>query len=133
MAHSIKRPDMIISPQTIRHSQKFGDQQKKTSGADFDKFLQKEVQKQEGVKFSAHAAKRLESRHINLSENQQAKLNDAVNIAKDKGVKDSLILMNQLALVVNVRNRTVITAMDSTQMNGGMFTNIDGAMIINEK
>jgi len=133
MAHSIKRPDMIISPKSIQHSQKFGDHKKKASGADFDQLLQKEVQKQGGVKFSAHAAKRLESRQINLSENQHAKLNDAVDQAKDKGVKDSLILMNKLALVVNVKNRTVITAMDSSQMNGGMFTNIDGAMIINEK
>lgn len=133
MAHSVKRPDMIISPKPIHHAHKIGEQGKKTAKTNFDQLLQKEVQKQEGVKFSAHAAKRLESRHINFSENQQAKLNDAVNQAKNKGVKDSLILMNQLALVVNIKNRTVITAMDSSQMNGGMFTNIDGAMIINEK
>lgn len=124
---------MIISPKPVHHSQKYGVHKRKVSGADFDQLLQKEVRKQEGVRFSAHAVKRLESRHINLSENQQARLNDAVNQAKDKGLKDSLILMNQLALVVNVRNRTVITAMDSSQMNGGIFTNIDGAMIINEK
>ena len=74
----------------------------------------------------------MESRQISLTEQQHQKLEQAVSNAENKGVKDSLILLNRLALIVNVKNRTVITAIDENQMNGGVFTNIDSAMIISE-
>ncbi len=132
MTHSIQKPDMIISPRPVHTGQGVDHRQKKTKAVDFDNYFQQEIKKQEGVRFSAHAAKRLQSRQITITENQQHKLDEAVEKAQSKGVRDSLILLNQLALVVNVKNRTVITAMDQSQMNGNMFTNIDGAMIISE-
>jgi len=134
MANTINKPDMIISPQTIRGNQNLtrpvGTQS--GSGEPFERILQQEAQRQAGVRFSAHAAKRLQSRQILLTDQQQEKLTQAVDQAASKGVKDSLILLNKLAFVVNIKNRTVITAMDDTQLNGGVFTNIDGAMIISD-
>lgn len=83
-----------------------------------------------GLKFSQHAIQRLNSRNIQLDGNDLAKLSGAVDKAAQKGARDSLILMNNLALVVSVKNRTVITAMDGTNIRDNVFTNIDSAVIV---
>lgn len=83
-----------------------------------------------GVKFSQHAIQRLNSRNITLDGNDLAKLSGAVDKAAQKGARDSLILMNNLALVVSVKNRTVITAMDGNNIRDNVFTNIDSAVIV---
>lgn len=82
------------------------------------------------LKFSKHAANRLLDRNISLSEDQLQKLNDATSKAGEKGIKESLVLMDSLAFVVNVPNNTVITALDKSETNLNVFTNIDGAVII---
>jgi len=84
----------------------------------------------EGVKFSAHATERLFNRKINLSQNDIARLNDAVSKAGSKGSTDSLILMNDLAFVVSVKNNTVVTAMSSEQLKDNVITNIDSTVFI---
>ena len=58
------------------------------------------------------------------------KVNEALDRAAAKGVEDTLVLTSNAALIVNVPNRTVITAMDRSQMSGNVFTNIDGAVIV---
>ncbi|WP_243374376.1 TIGR02530 family flagellar biosynthesis protein [Geotalea sp. SG265] len=83
----------------------------------------------QGVKFSQHALERLKARGINLSETDMKKLEHAVDDVAQKGGRDSLVLMGDAALVVSVKNRTVVTAMDKTQMAGNVFTNIDSAVI----
>lgn len=83
-----------------------------------------------GVKFSQHALQRLQTRNIQFSKSDLDKLNNAVDKAAQKGSRDSLILMNDTALVVSVKNRTVITAMDGVSMKDNVFTNIDSAVII---
>ncbi len=83
-----------------------------------------------GLKFSQHAIQRLNSRNIQLDGNDLAKLSGAVDKAAEKGARDSLILMNNLALVVSVKNRTVITAMDGNNIRDNVFTNIDSAVIV---
>jgi flagellar operon protein len=82
------------------------------------------------VKFSAHAQQRLESRNINLSPTDLAKISEAVDRAAQKGSQDSLIMMENLAFVVSVKNKMVITAMDSINMKDHVFTKIDSAVII---
>ncbi len=82
------------------------------------------------VKFSKHAANRLNDRNISLSVEQLQKLNDATSKAGEKGIKESLVLMDQLAFVVNIPNNTVVTALDKSETNLNIFTNIDGAVII---
>ena len=82
------------------------------------------------LKFSKHAAGRLTSRNIELDENQISRLQDGMQKANAKGIKDSLVLVDKLAFIVNVPSKTVITAMDSNETEENIFTNIDGAVIV---
>lgn len=82
------------------------------------------------LKFSQHAQERLKSRHIALGETEIKQLQDAVNRARAKGARESLVLMGDLALVVSVKNNTVITAVDGASLRENVFTNIDSAVII---
>jgi flagellar operon protein len=83
----------------------------------------------EPVKFSKHAANRLSDRNIELTQDQMDRLNQGKIEAGEKGIHDSLILIDQLAFIVNVPNNTVVTAMDQTENKSNVFTNIDGAVI----
>ena len=94
----------------------------KTSDVSFEDVLRQQ--------FSKHAAQRLESRNISLSEEQNARLEDGVEQAHAKGIKDSLVLVDSLAFIVNVPSKTVVTAMDQTETQSNTFTNIDGAVIM---
>ncbi|OAB41339.1 TIGR02530 family flagellar biosynthesis protein [Paenibacillus glacialis] len=91
----------------------------------FDQLLQKNM-----LKFSNHATKRLEQRGIEIPGEQLARISDAVDQAAAKGSKESLILLNDMALIVNIPNRTVVTAMDGGSMKDNVFTKIDSAVII---
>lgn len=81
------------------------------------------------LKFSAHAQKRLNANGIKLSAQQIQQLEDAVNKLATKGGKESLVIMKDLAFVVSVANKTVITAIDNARMEENVFTNIDSAVI----
>lgn len=83
----------------------------------------------ESLKFSKHAVNRLSDRNIELTKEQMARLEHGKIEASEKGIKDSLILIDQLAFIVNVPNNTVVTAMDQTENKSNVFTNIDGAVI----
>lgn len=102
---------------------------KKTEGG-FERILQDKLQQNLELKVSKHAEMRLKSRNINLSKAQMEKISQAVSKAEQKGVKDSLLLVDDIALVVNIKNRTVITAADRNELKENVFTNIDGAVII---
>jgi flagellar operon protein len=102
------------------------------SGVGFDRVFQKQLDAADEIKFSAHALKRLESRQIVLNHRDLTLLKDAVNRAEAKGAKESLILMDRLALVVSVKNRTVITAVDDHNLTDNIFTNIDSAVIVRQ-
>ena len=91
----------------------------------FDNIFQEELQK---IKFSSHAQKRLETRNIQLNSEEMAKIQNAVEKAESKGSKDSLVMMNDTAFVVNVPNRTVVTALQVGQDNDNVFTNIDSVV-----
>jgi flagellar operon protein len=82
------------------------------------------------LNFSKHAAMRLTDRNIDLTEDMNRRLENGVEQAGKKGVCDSLVLVDSLAFIVNVPSRTVVTAMDQTETNSNVFTNIDGAVII---
>ena len=98
----------------------------KTGDVSFEEVLRQKQQ----LKFSKHAEKRLESRNISLSDEQNARLADGVEQAGAKGIKDSLVLIDSLAFIVNVPSKTVVTAMDQTETQANIFTNIDGAVIM---
>ncbi len=84
----------------------------------------------EALKISAHAEKRLQERKITLSAADLEKISRAVDLAAAKGVRDSLIIYGDLALVASVKNRTVVTALNNEAAAGRVFTNIDGAIVI---
>ncbi|MDP2301431.1 MAG: TIGR02530 family flagellar biosynthesis protein [Ignavibacteria bacterium] len=97
----------------------------KNSLENFDSIFKEELEK---VKFSNHALKRLESRNIQLDDFELNKIESAVNRAELKGSKDSLVMMRDKAFIVNIPNRTVITAMQVGEEQDNVFTNIDSVV-----
>lgn len=93
-------------------------------------FEQKQLLENSPLKFSKHASARLNERNINLTGSQLDRLNAGTQAAGEKGIQESLVLMDQLAFIVNVKNQTVITAMDQKDASQNVFTNIDGAVIV---
>ena len=84
----------------------------------------------DSLKFSKHASSRLKDRDIELTGSQIDRLNAGMQKANEKGINESLVLMDQMAFIVNVKNSTVITAMNETEIKDNVFTNIDGAIIV---
>jgi flagellar operon protein len=82
------------------------------------------------LKFSAHALERIRDRSIPMGPDLMGRLEKAVDTAAKKGAKDSLILSQDTAFIVSVKNKTVITVLDKNQMNGNVFTNIDSTVLI---
>lgn len=82
------------------------------------------------IKFSQHAQQRLQVRNIELGPGDLEAINRAIDLAAAKGSRDSLVLYRDLALIVSVRNRTVVTAIDGQRMKENVFTNIDSAVIV---
>ena len=85
---------------------------------------------QGSVKFSKHASDRLATRDIRLEKEQIDRLNDGIARAEMKGIKESLMIMDKLAFIVNVPSGTVVTALDPSVSSEQVFTNIDGAVIV---
>lgn len=81
------------------------------------------------IQWSAHALARLRQRGIELDVGQHLRLETAVDKAAAKGAKDALVLLDDTAMVVSVKNRTVITALGMHQAKENVFTNIDSAVI----
>ena len=82
------------------------------------------------LKFTKHAGERLDERDIQLTSEQMNRLEEGTDKASSKGIKESLILMDNMAFIVNTQSKTVITAMDQNNNENNIYTNIDGAVII---
>lgn len=107
-----------------------GQRTNKAEGSDrpsFDQVLQ--TQLGYGLKFSAHAQRRLAERSIKLDGQALERLDKAVERANEKGSRESLVLLQDMAFVVSVKNRTVITALDGDQAKDNVFTNVDSVVI----
>lgn len=102
-----------------------------SSGVSFEEILKQkqDVTENSELKFSKHASMRLEDRHISLSQEQSERLETGVLKASEKGMNESLVIVDSLAFIVSVPNKTVVTAVDQTESDGNIFTNIDGAVI----
>ncbi|GAB4171509.1 MAG: TIGR02530 family flagellar biosynthesis protein [Calditrichia bacterium] len=105
------------------------------AGKPFADLLQEKIDELQDVdvKFSAHAQSRMISRNIELSSKDLQQLSDAINRAGEKGAKESLILLKDTAFIVNVNNRTVVTAVDGENLEENVFTNIDSAVIVKKE
>ena len=102
----------------------------KSEGSSFSQVLENAVGQSEGLAFSSHARARLLERQIQLTPGQIDRLNRGVGQAAQKGAKDSLVLLDNLALLVNIRNRVVVTAMDDARTRENVFTQIDSTVIV---
>jgi flagellar operon protein len=95
----------------------------------FSQFLEKEQAAETGaLKFSKHANERLASRNIDLSDQQLERLETGAKKAQEKGIKESLVMIDDIAFIVNIKNNTVVTAVNDS--DDKVFTNIDGAVIV---
>jgi flagellar operon protein len=92
----------------------------------FEAIFDREIQK---IQFSKHAQERLQTRNISLSDDELRRLEGAVDKAGSKGGRDSLVLMDDKAFIVNVPNRVVVTALDGNALKENVFTNIDSAVV----
>ena len=99
------------------------------TGVNFGDLIRERVQPQD-LKFSAHAESRLKSRGIEMTEELKGKLNEAASSAAAKGGRDTAIFAGDTAFIVNIQNRTVVTAMDRESMKNSVITNIDSATMI---
>jgi flagellar operon protein len=107
--------------------QKTGDTQEAVPG-DGPSF--KEVLKEvEGLEFSGHAKDRLESRSISMGKADMHRLQEAVSRAEQKGSRDSLVIDGDQAFLVNIPNKTVVTAVDMMELRDKVFTNIDSTVL----
>lgn len=82
------------------------------------------------LQFSQHAQQRLEQRGISLNSVELGKIETAVDKAEAKGAKESLIMYQDVALIVSIQNKTIITALDKEAMQDHVFTKIDSAVIV---
>ena len=98
--------------------------------AAFKDILQNKMESANTIKFSKHAQERLNSRSITLSEKDLSQLAEGVRKAEEKGARDSLIILNDIAYVVSIKNKTVITAVDNNSLEERVFTNIDSAVFM---
>jgi flagellar operon protein len=94
------------------------------AGSDFATILQ------DRLKVSGHAQTRLQSRNIQLDQSDWERVLDGVDKAAAKGARESLVMVDDVALVVSVKNRTVITAVDKQNLKDNVFTNIDSAVVV---
>jgi flagellar operon protein len=124
---------ITIIPQPIAPGRVQGPAGKKpstpsTGAGSFDQLLRNKID-QGGVKFSKHAVDRMNSRGIEFSQGQIERLEQAVSQVDAKGGKESLVMIDDTALVVSVKNETVVTVVDKQQLKNNVFTNIDSAVI----
>ncbi len=118
-----------VAPSTVQRKQ----QTPANREGNFAEILSRVSGDKNQIQFSGHAIKRLEERNIQLNESDVSRIQEAVNRAAGKGSKESLILDGDNAYVVNVPNRTVITAVDQLDMRERVFTQIDSAVFTNKQ
>jgi flagellar operon protein len=120
-------PVVNINPIQKTHARTSVDALRNTKG--FAEILENQQRGME-VRLSAHAQERLNQQNITISPQDVSRINEAARKAEMKGSRESLILLRDLALVVNIRNRTVITAVNSARQKDKIFTNIDSTVIL---
>ncbi len=103
-----------------------------SQGLSFEEILKRkqDVTDSSKLRFSKHASMRLADRNISLSAEQSERLANGVVKADEKGIRESLVIVDSLAFIVNIPNKTVVTAMDQVESDDAVFTNIDGAVIM---
>lgn len=110
--------------------QSFQKVRKEPKGTSFSEHLGEALKSHKGLTLSKHARERLAEREIDINENRWSQIEEKVNEAKKMGVKESLVLLNDAALIVSAKNNTVITAMNRQEATAQIFTNINGTIVL---
>ncbi|MBN2221491.1 MAG: hypothetical protein JW708_04730 [Vallitaleaceae bacterium] len=121
-----------IQSTSTNHVAKSVSKQNQIGANSFQGILNQQLQQNltSELRFSKHASMRLESRDINLNQEQLQRIQQGLESARSKGIKESLMVMDNIALVVNVDHSTVITALETKDTINHVFTNIDGAVFV---
>jgi flagellar operon protein len=119
--NSIKKQSLNKSSST-----KANEESKESS---FKELLNEKQAQVNALSFSKHATERIEQRNIDIDESIEGKLNEALEQAKDKGLKNVLVMIDSSAFILNTLSNKVITALNNSELKGNIFTNIDGAVI----
>jgi flagellar operon protein len=106
-----------------------GDAIASTRGSSGSAFAGQLADATRGVQFSGHAAERMAKRGVSLDASQLRRLAGGVAQAASKGSRSALVLVDRVAMIVAVPERTVVTAMATDQTGQGVFTNIDAAVV----
>lgn len=124
-----------VTGQYLNHRTKENTSTVQTQQVSFEDMLRQRWQSAEStadgsLKFSKHAGERLKQRNITLSDEQMKRLESGAQKANEKGIRESLVIMDSLSFIVNTKSNTVITAMEQSSDTDNVYTNIDGAVII---
>lgn len=126
----LNTPIVTGKPQIQSNPVTSGKEQIQSNGPSFQSILNGKLQQESGITFSKHAVARAEERNIDLSESSMARLQEGVRLAEEKGLNDTLILVDKTAFIVNIKNSKVITTVSHDDLKGNVFTNIDGTVVI---
>ena len=96
----------------------------------FADVLKNTIEKNSEVNFSNHAIKRAVDHNMDITDDELNRLNEGVRLASEKNLDDTLILVGEKAFVVSVKNNIVITTVNNNSIQGNVFTNINGAVIV---
>ena len=127
---------MVKSNLRVSNLKRPGNSEAKKSGnkenlfSEFKGLLQKNLEQKNEVKISTHALKRLKERKLNMDKNELDKIKKAIIQLREKGGKDSLVITDKAAYIIDVKNNTVVTAMDKKSINNNIFTKIDSTIVI---
>lgn len=124
----LSRPIVTGAPQTGQHLAG-QNQQAVTTGAPFLSVLKQQLEAGSNTAFSKHAVSRVAERQIDVSTQNLERLNQGMQLAQQKGLRDALILIDEDAYIVNASAGKVITV-DGQATKGSVFTNIDGTVIV---
>lgn len=84
----------------------------------------------QGISLSQHAQKRVEQRSINLDSSEYAKLKQALQSLQNKGGKESLVVTDKAAYIMDVANQKIVTAMNKQELQQNVFTKIDSTVFV---
>ncbi len=124
------RPYPLEDISTISSKERLGIKENRSleQGESFKSYFTKELNKVKDYKISAHAQERIEA--LNLKEGDLKKIGDGIEMARNKGSKNTLIYYKDVAFIASVENSTLITAIEKERARENIVTNIDSMVML---
>ncbi len=127
---AMKKISQLTNAQALQLQHDAAIQDHQESGDQFASMMQERIRQTEGVQFSKHAENRIRQRGIDVSGDVMVQLNQAVEKAREKGARDTVVIGSEGAFIVNVPNNIVVTTISEQEMKNNIFTNIDSAVLM---